>query len=64
MKEVKLFQCELCGVSYKDKQKCEQCEKSHVKPVKIVGRKFNNRPGYPSQVFVLMENGVSLTYKR
>lgn len=43
-------------------------KKNHVKPVKIVGKKFvslgDNRKGYPVHISVLMEDGVSLTYKR
>ena len=68
MKETKLFVCEACGTTYKDKNKCMECEKNHVKPVKIVGKKFvslgDNRKGYPVHISVLMEDGVSLTYKR
>lgn len=27
MKETKLFVCEACGTTYKDKNKCMECEK-------------------------------------
>lgn len=29
MKEVKHYICEICGIEYHDKQKCQECEKNH-----------------------------------
>ena len=30
MKELKLYQCEICGTQYKEKTACTKCEKSHL----------------------------------
>lgn len=35
MKELKLYQCEICGTQYKSKTECEKCEKSHKKGLKM-----------------------------
>ena len=68
MKKINLYVCECCGTQYKELKKCKECEDGHVKPVKIVGDKFvcikNNKAGYPTEVYVQMEDGVSLTYRR
>lgn len=40
MKPIQLYQCEICGIQYKDKDTAINCEMSHVLPVKIVGYKY------------------------
>ena len=34
MKELKLYQCELCGTKYTDRNEAKKCEKYHVKDFK------------------------------
>jgi hypothetical protein len=35
MKEVKLYQCEVCGTQYIDKKDAEECEEFHAKGLEI-----------------------------
>lgn len=35
MKEVKHYICEICGIEYHDKQKCQECEKNHKQIKKL-----------------------------
>ena len=67
MKEVKHYICEICGTEYNEKKKCENCEKGHNKPKKIVKAKYRaisqNALGIPTHIDVEMENGKVYTYK-
>ena len=62
MKELKLFVCEVCGTNYKDKEACLECERSHIKPKKIVGARYiplkDNKAGYPMSIDIEFEDGV------
>ena len=68
MKELKLFVCEVCGTKYNDKNTCQECESSHVKPKKIVGKRYvsfkNNKAGYPCRIEVEFEDGKILEFSR
>ena len=69
MKELKLYQCEVCGTQYKDKLYCKNCEMSHVKPIEISGAKWNpknvgNDDGLPVKITVKFGNGKTATYRR
>lgn len=68
MKEVKHYICEICATEYKEKQKCQQCEKSHCKVLEIVKAKYisfnNNVKGYPVSIAVKMSDGTEQIYKR
>lgn len=67
MKKIDLYQCEICGTQYKEKWKCQDCEKSHIKPVQITGTKYmpkNCNGEYPIHITVKMADGKSITYKR
>ena len=67
MKQVNLFVCETCGTQYKEKQKCQDCEKSHVRPVQITGEKYMPmfcNGEYPVHISVRMADGKTITYKR
>ena len=68
MKEVKHYICEVCGTEWNDKTKCQKCEDSHYKPLKIVGTKYvsvsNNHKGYPVSITVSMSDGTTQVYKR
>lgn len=68
MKEIKLYQCGICGTQYKMKNECEACEKHHVKPKRITGKKYHGKnmcsDGYPIHVTVSFEDGNTITYKR
>ncbi len=68
MKELKLYQCEICGTQYAEKKKCQDCEKSHVKPKSISGTKYNamnvGGDGLPVKITVTFENGKTAQYRR
>ena len=67
MKQVNLFVCEVCGTQYKEKQKCRDCEKSHVRPVQITGEKYMPKlcnGEYPVHISVRMTDGKTITYRR
>ena len=67
MKKIDLYVCEVCGTQYKEKVKCQNCEKSHVRPVQITGEKYTAKDcngAYPVHITVTMADGKSITYKR
>lgn len=37
MRKLELYQCEVCGIQYKDEKDCKACEDSHVKAIRITG---------------------------
>ena len=69
MKELKLYQCEVCGTQYKSKQECQDCESYHIKPVKVSGTKWipknaGGSDGLPVKIRVTFENGRTVDYRR
>ena len=52
MKIKTVYTCELCGTSYNDKNRAEQCEKTHKTGLKIVGAGYlpheHNAKGFPN----------------
>lgn len=68
MKALQLYVCEKCGTQYKDKAACKKCEESHKVPVKITGMRYlslnQNKPGYPIEISVQMEDGTTMKYRR
>lgn len=41
MKEIKLYQCEICGTKYAEKLKAKECEKYHAKDLIISDCKYH-----------------------
>ncbi len=69
MKELHLYQCEVCGTQYVEKQKAKNCEMSHKKPLKVSGTRYNSMnqgssDGYPVKVTVTFEDGACVDYRR
>ena len=71
MKQITLFQCEICGTEYKFKNDAEKCEKHHIKPAfppVAAGfyKPFNQQCAdpYPYKVILEMEDGNKLVYRR
>ena len=62
MKE--LYECEICHTRYADRQKAEDCEKSHVGEPKIIKSCYSaqNRK-YPCKLVVEFKDGKRITYK-
>lgn len=67
MKTLQQFQCEICNTVYKSKSECEICEKTHSKPINIVGAKFHAYKScgeYPTVIDIEMSDGTIQKYKR
>lgn len=65
MKEIIRYRCEYCGMEHTKKEECEECEKSHIPPDKILNSDFNNdHCGYPEAITVKFKNGKKGRYKR
>ena len=54
MKEVKLYQCEVCGTRYADKLKAKECEKYHG---------MNVCGNFPVKITLRAKSGEERTYK-
>lgn len=61
-----IYICEGCGVDYTTAEEAEECEKSHVKPVKIVKGNYEytllQGLNLPVSVTVKFENGMEREY--
>ena len=66
MKKQTKYICEYCGVDYDTEEDAEKCEKSHIKPVKIVKAdyeyRFSAMLNTPVSVTVKFENGMEREY--
>ena len=67
MKEIKLYQCSVCGTNYNIENECVECEKSHKTELKIRSAQHspykNNRKGWPVRIFVEDESGKIAEYR-
>lgn len=67
MTEVTKYKCDLCGTLYTSKLACDECEKQHQIPDKIVRadhRAMKSVPGYPPYIYVKFKDGSERKYKR
>lgn len=67
MKNLTLYVCEICGTQYKDKIRCEQCEKGHRTDLIITGTRYlpypQDKTGIPVTIDVTA-GGEVFRYKR
>ena len=66
MTETKLYTCDICHTSYKDKMACKECEASHITNYKQIDFKYINNSrtkNYPNKVVVTFDDGYVATYK-
>lgn len=66
MKELKLYQCEVCGTQYADKLKAKECEKYHATDLEISDCKYrgmNVGGGFPVKIWVKSKNGEERMYR-
>ena len=64
MKEIKLYECEICHTRYADRQKAMDCEKSHVGEPKIIESCYSTQnPKYPCKLVVEFKDGKRIIYK-
>ena len=68
MKEIKLYQCDVCGTKYADKNEAKKCEKYHIKDFEIVNRDYrgmNEGAGaFPVKIWVRSKDGAEVMYRR
>ncbi len=68
MKQISLYQCEICGTQYKSKTDAQTCEKNHKKLIDLEALKYvpykNDKSGYPITITVKFEDGKFITYKK
>lgn len=68
MKEIKLYQCEICGAEYRNKEEAAACEVNHAKTLEVVDCKFTRKTwmkdGFPTEITVKSENGRERKYGR
>ena len=68
MKELKLYQCELCGTQYADRNQAKKCEEYHAKDIEIVKciycgmNKCEDR--FPVHIWVQSKDGREAMYRR
>nr|DAY18884.1 MAG TPA: C2H2 type zinc-finger protein [Caudoviricetes sp.] len=68
MKIKTIYTCELCGTSYSDKGRAEQCEKTHKTGLKIARAGYlpyeHNAKGFPNWILVRSKDGEEVKYRR
>lgn len=64
MKELNQYQCEICGIVYRDRLAAEKCEATHILPKKIIGYKFYKEAKYPEYIMIEFEDGSVGRYQR
>lgn len=68
MKEINLYQCEICGTQYASSNKAQECEKSHKTFQEIESVKYRsmvaNPDGYPDKITVVFSDNKRVTYHR
>lgn len=69
MKELRLFQCEVCGTIYNNETERSACENFHVQPANIASCFFKSKNNcgaqypYPYEIKCTMDNGEIVTYE-
>ena len=66
MREVRRFQCEICGKDFGIESLAEECERKHKIPVSVQARWNWNKDilGYPDEVLIRFHGGDRCMYKR
>lgn len=69
MKETIFYICEICNGRYASKKEAENCEAAHIKPKRLTETmKFHpyasNPSQYPDWIYIEMQDGETVRYKR
>ena len=58
MKEIKFYQCELCGRQFKTAEKAQACEREHKKNLRVIGKTYSvsDEFGFPKFITVASED--------
>lgn len=67
MKELKLYQCELCKTQYADKNEAKKCEEYHARDFKIDSLLYKGMnetsEKFPVKIWVKSKNGEERMYR-
>ncbi len=68
-REYVTYTCEICQRVHKLEEKCDECEKGHVKPrarqpIRKARYEHGDKKKYPSSVLVTMEDGKIMEFFR
>lgn len=64
MKEVPMYQCEICGALFATREQASECEREHVSPVEIVKVRYTMPDtSVPSNIDVRMSDGSLVKYE-
>lgn len=64
MKEVKLYECEICGVRFKAEDEAKECESAHKKIIAINKQRYCRREPYPNIITIQFSDGEYIDYER
>ena len=56
MKELKLYQCEVCGRRFKMAEKAQACERGHKKNLRVVGKSYGEDDKYGFPEFITVDS--------
>lgn len=62
MRELELYQCEICNTQFNDKKKAEECEMSHCKITNVVPKRWRAREKYPDRIIIEFSDGEEICY--
>lgn len=64
MKELKLYQCEICKTQYNEKRKAVECEKSHLPYIAVMNSRYKPNGKYPETVRITFADKHQFIYYR
>lgn len=68
MKENKLYECEYCHTSYRDKDKAIECEKNHKHIKGILDIKYlafkSDKSGIPNKISIEFDDGTKAWFEK
>ena len=58
MKEIKTYQCELCGRQFETAEYAQECEREHKKNLRVIGQTYSRNEvyGFPNFITVASED--------
>lgn len=62
-KEIKQYQCEVCGATYDTVEAANDCEHVHIHAVAVEKELYSSGTVYPGMLYVRLSNGALWSYK-
>lgn len=61
MKELRFYQCELCGRQFETAEDAQECEREHKKNLRVIGQTYSRSEvcGFPNFITVASEDPSS-----